>query len=229
MVLFNLLLFFSCTNFAQQAGSLSPEEFEKGILEPGIQLLDVRTAGEYNNGHIKGCLQADWNNRQQFDNRTTHLDKQKPLYLYCQSGVRSAAAADYLRKKGFTKVYDLKGGLIAWNKSGRRLSSTQAAKEQTPADVFDQAVREVPLVLVDFGAEWCPPCKKMEPVLAAFMQEQGDKVKLLKMDGGNETRLMEKLNVEALPTFILYKDGRETVRKQGILSKEELSAWINGR
>jgi thioredoxin len=82
-------------------------------------------------------------------------------------------------------------------------------------------------VLVDFGAEWCPPCKKMEPVIAEFLKEQSEKVKLVKMDGGNEIELMKTLKVDALPTFILYKKGQESIRKQGVMTKEELNAWVN--
>jgi thioredoxin-related protein len=46
------------------------------------------------------------------------------------------------------------------------------------------------------------------------------------MDGGIETTLMESLKVEALPTFILYKDGKEIKRKQGLMSREEFNDWL---
>ena len=69
-------------------------------------------------------------------------------------------------------------------------------------------------VLVDFGAEWCPPCKKMEPVLNQFMKQNATKLTLVKMDGGVETELMKTLNVDALPTFILYKNGKEVKRNK---------------
>jgi len=49
---------------------------------------------------------------------------------------------------------------------------------------------------------------------------------LVKMDGGIETELMKSLNVEALPTFILYKNGKEIKRKQGLVSKDEFNSWI---
>jgi thioredoxin-like negative regulator of GroEL len=80
--------------------------------------------------------------------------------------------------------------------------------------------------LVDFGAEWCPPCRKMEPILQSFAKDNADKVSLLKMDGGLETELMKMLKVEALPTFILYKDGKEIKRKQGLVSRDEFNDWI---
>jgi thioredoxin len=91
---------------------------------------------------------------------------------------------------------------------------------------YEGQIRSTHLVLVDFGAEWCPPCKKMEPVLQEFMAENKEKLSLIKMDGGTETELMKSLKVEALPTFILYKDGIEIKRKQGLVSKEEFISWI---
>jgi thioredoxin-like negative regulator of GroEL len=85
--------------------------------------------------------------------------------------------------------------------------------------LFNNSIKSAQFVLVDFGAEWCPPCKKMEPVLKDFMNENSSKLTLVKMDGGIETALMKSLNVEALPTFILYKNGVEVKRKQGLVSK----------
>src|ERR1700710_591440 len=81
-----------------QATSLSPDEFEKGLSAPQIQLLDVRTAGEYQNAHIKNSLQADWVNFDQFKDRVQYLDKNKPVMVYCASGGRSSKAAEWLRQ-----------------------------------------------------------------------------------------------------------------------------------
>jgi thioredoxin len=217
----------SCSNTAQTKGTVSPDEFEKGIQQKNVQILDTRTAGEYRNGHISGALQADWTNEQQFTDRTSHLDKNKPVYVYCQTGVRSGEAAIYLREQGFKEVVNMQGGLSAWRKNGKSLEAADVSKAQMSRSDYDLATNSQNIVLVDFGAEWCPPCKKMEPVLAEFMKEQGEKVKLVKMDGGNEIELMKTLKVDALPTFILYKKGQETIRKQGVMTKEELTAWVN--
>ena len=53
--------------------NLNPDEFEKGMTQPNVQLLDVRTAGEFRNGHLKNALQADWRDKAQFKDRTQHL------------------------------------------------------------------------------------------------------------------------------------------------------------
>jgi len=80
--------------------------------------------------------------------------------------------------------------------------------------------------LVDFGAEWCPPCKKMEPVLASLQKELAGKFVFRKIDAAVQTDIMKAVNVDALPVFIIYKNGKEVWRKQGITSLEELKKQI---
>lgn len=226
LLLFIFSLAVSCSNTAQTGGSVGPDAFEKGIQQKNVQILDTRTAGEYRSGHIPGALQADWTDEQQFNDRTAHLDKNRPVYVYCLSGARSAEAAKYLREQGFKEVVNMQGGISGWRRAGKSLEAADISKAQTARADYDVLTASSSVVLVDFGAEWCPPCKKMEPVLAEFMKEQGEKVKLVKMDGGNEIALMQALQVEALPTFILYKNGQVAQRKQGVMTKEELNGWV---
>ena len=203
----------------------NPEKFSQAIKEENIQVLDVRTADEYKSGHIKNSLQANWLNKPEFEDRTSHLDKNKPVFIYCLSGGRSSAAAAYLSEKGYT-VTNLEGGINAWKREGRPLDGVDPNTPQTTIVSYEGQIRSTHLVLVDFGADWCPPCIKMEPILQQFMVENKEKLSLIKMDGGIETELMKSLKVEALPTFILYKDGIEIKRKQGLVSKEEFASWI---
>jgi rhodanese-related sulfurtransferase len=223
-----LLLSVSCRNSAQTASELPPEKYEQAISAGKVQLLDVRTAEEFRSGHLKDALQADWTDRNQFKDRTQHLDKGKPVFVYCLSGGRSAAAADYLRSQGFKDVTNLSGGINAWKRAGRPLVGEDPQKAQTTRADYDALALSAPTVIMDFGAEWCPPCRKMEPILAAFMKDKSEKVvKLVKMDGGNETALMQALNVNALPTFILYHNGKESKRLQGVMTAEELEKWVS--
>ena len=220
-----LLLFLACTSNGQKNLTATPDKFSRAIQADNIQLLDVRTADEYTSGHIKNALQANWLNRAEFDDRTSHLDKQKPIFIYCLSGGRSGAAAQALVALGYT-VTNLEGGINAWKRENMPLEGVNPNTPQTTMKAFEGQIMSKEIVLVDFGAVWCPPCKKMEPVLQEFMAENDNKLMLLKMDGGIETELMKNLNVEALPTFILYVHGKEVKRKQGLVSKEEFNAWI---
>lgn len=210
-----VLLFSSCTSSAQN--SVNIDEFEKKINAENVQVLDVRTMGEYNSGYIKNSLQADWNNRAQFDDRTQHLDKSKPVYVYCASGVRSDRAAAVLRAKGYTAI-NMEGGLNAWKKAGKPLIGT-TDEGKISADVYNKYTNQPGLVLIDFGATWCPPCKKMEPVIAEVKNKGGVTVQYV--DGGANADLMNQYKIEAMPTFILYKNGKEVWRKQGVVSFEE--------
>lgn len=108
----------ACDSFAQKSSNLSINEFEKGIKKPKVQVLDVRTAGEYETGHLKKAILANWNNQEEFVKKMQTLDKSKPVYTYCMVGGRSAAAAEWLRTKGYT-VYNMDGGITAWKKAGK--------------------------------------------------------------------------------------------------------------
>lgn len=109
-----LIITFPILSYAQLK-ILTSSEFESEISKTNVHLLDVPTANEFNNAHINNALQANWYNQEQFKDRVKHLDKSKPVAIYCQTGIRSAKAAKFLRKQGFKEVYDLKGGLTAWS------------------------------------------------------------------------------------------------------------------
>jgi len=199
--------------------------FEKKINTEHPQLLDVRTAGEYQSGHLKNSLQADWLNKEQFTDRIQYLDKTKPVLVYCASGMRSAAAAKWLLDNGFTDVENLKGGLISWKLEGKPVEAVDN-KTQLAMGTYKELAKSGDVVLVDFGAEWCPPCKKMEPILEQLQNELFGQFKLVKVDGSVDIDVMKAQKVDALPVFIIYKKGKETWRKQGVVALAELKAKL---
>lgn len=77
-------------------------------------LLDVRTTGEYQAGHIPGSLLIDVLQKENFKTAIAALDKKKTYLLYCRSGKRSADAKVLMQSAGFTKLYDLEGGFNGW-------------------------------------------------------------------------------------------------------------------
>jgi rhodanese-related sulfurtransferase len=223
LVAFTIACFSKQSN--SQTGSLSVVAFEKKFADAETQILDVRTAGEYQSGHLKNALQADWLNKTQFADRTQYLDKNKPVLVYCASGVRSGQAMQLMAQQGFKQVYNLEGGMSAWKMDGKSIESVNSPTELSiPA--FQAMVNKSKITLVDIGADWCPPCKKMEPVLQQLKKDLGETYSLVKVDGGNDISVMKVLQFVALPTFIVFKDGKEVWRKQGIASLEELKAGI---
>jgi rhodanese-related sulfurtransferase len=214
------LSFCSCN--AQNNQVLTAAAFEQAIGKDSVQLLDVRTPGEYSSGHIQGSLLADWNNKTEFERRIAFIDKDKPVYVYCLAGGRSAAAAEKLRAQGYQQVYELKGGINAWKADNKALEGKSNAKQLTLQE-FTTALTSANTVLVDFGAVWCPPCKKMEPVLASLQANNPGKFALLKVDGGNDEEVLKAYNVTALPVFIIFKNGKQVWRKDGVATEKEIA------
>ncbi|MGB3155431.1 MAG: rhodanese-like domain-containing protein, partial [Chitinophagaceae bacterium] len=228
-VLFVLLLF-TAVSCQSQPGSAdtknSPDQFEQGIQSANIQVLDVRKAAEFKTGHIKNALQADWTNKDQFFDRIQYMDKDRPVYIYCIAGGRSAAAAEWMRNNGYKTVIELSGGLLAWKNSGKPVEGSSNEKQMT-LEEYQASIPAGNTVLVDFGAEWCPPCVKMAPLVNDLQNNKKLNFLLIKIDAGIHTNLMKALNIEPIPVFIIYKKGKEVWRKEGIVSREEFLAQLN--
>lgn len=215
---------YSCTLEAQS--SVNVQQFEKGLQEnKDAQLLDVRTAQEFNSGHLSGALWADWKDATEFKRRIKALDKTKPVYVYCLSGGRSAAAAEALKKEGFENIVEMEGGINAWKQAGNEVIGKQNVA-QISEDTYKGYLASSSVVLVDFGAEWCPPCKKMNPIISEIEQNYQGKMTLINIDGGSQDQLMKSKNIQQMPTFILYKDGKEKWRASGIVAKEDIENAI---
>ncbi|HSN60946.1 MAG TPA: thioredoxin domain-containing protein [Ferruginibacter sp.] len=208
----------ACNSEAQKT-NISVAEFEKVITEQKVQLLDVRTAEEYESGYIKNSLQADWNNEDQFKQRVKALDKSIPVYTYCLSGARSGAAVRWLNENGY-KAYNMEGGIKSWNKANKPLVQNIKVPQMTMA-AFLQQIPSDKTVLVDIGAKWCPPCKAMDVVLKELEQTHGTQFLLVKIDGGAQTDLVKEMNIEEFPTFIIYKEGKPVWKKEGLVEKQE--------
>lgn len=227
-VITGILVSFVAFSATTRAQSVNPGDFEKGLGKEGVQVLDVRTAAEFNSGHIKNALQADWTNNEQFRDRISYVEKDKPVYIYCLAGGRSHAAASWMRENGFKNVVELEGGINAWKRDNKPVEGASNEPQMTLAQYL-ASIPKNKTVLVDFGATWCPPCVKMEPVLQKLEEEKDLGFILLRIDAGVHTNLMKELNIGPIPTFLIYKNGTEVWRKQGLVSKDELKARLKGK
>ena len=110
-LLAGLCTIFGCS--AKNFESVSADEFAREIAKEGVQLVDVRTAAEYADGHIPNAVNIDVYSAD-FAEKIAKLDKERTVAIYCRSGRRSKNAAEQAVKLGF-KVVELDGGVLSWS------------------------------------------------------------------------------------------------------------------
>ena len=113
-LLFTILLV-NCKPQHRTVKVLVPADFKEAIKNPDVQLIDVRTYVEFNEGHIEGAKNIDYL-AEDFEAQMNKFDKDKPIFIYCASGGRSEVTASMLYELGFKDINDLSGGFIAWKK-----------------------------------------------------------------------------------------------------------------
>ncbi len=115
-----LLFFTACKDktTAQEIKVLTPQEFHDSIItKKDIQLVDVRTDAEFEEGHLQDALNIDVMEAD-FNTEAEKLNLENPVYVYCRSGKRSAKAALILKDLGFKEIYDMQGGYLLWESEG---------------------------------------------------------------------------------------------------------------
>lgn len=90
----------------------------------------------------------------------------------------------------------------------------------------EEVLKSEKLVLIDFWASWCGPCKMMSPVIDAIAEEMGEKVKVCKINIDEEQNLAVKYNVMSIPTFVVIKEGKEISRSIGVQDKSQIIGML---
>ena len=217
-------IFYNCSS-GQQGGktNLSATEFATKIKElPTSPILDVRTPAEFAKGHLQNAKNINWNGND-FDAQIAPLDKSKPILIYCLSGARSAAAASKMRADGFKEVYELTGGIMKWR--GANLPETTDDKPKAASLTklqFEELTNSDKIVLVDFYADWCAPCKKMAPYLDEISKDMADKVVVLRINADDNQALLKELGVDELPVLQVYKKKTRVWSNIGFIEKADV-------
>lgn len=235
IVLFAALstLLYNCNNAQaiKEHATLSAEEFANKLKQtPDAILLDVRTPEEFSGGFIAEARNIDYNSSD-FLTQIDQLDKARPYFVYCLSGARSKNTANYMRSHGFSEVYDMKGGTMAWSKNKLELTTASPEKitgDKISMDDYNKMISENQILLIDFYAPWCGPCKKMEPMLEEFARENEGKIKVIRLNVDENKQLAIQLGIDAIPVLKIFKNGNEAWTYTGLVEKPALIEATRG-
>lgn len=218
------VVFAACTT---GSGTLDSQGFNKGIQNGEVQILDVRTPEEFREGHILNAINIDVQ-AEGFEQASSVLYKDLPVYVYCRSGKRSNEAAERLKKIGFSKVYELEGGILQWEASGLPLEKPKPHKIY-PNDTiaFEKAVLGNKLVLADFNAVWCKPCRILQPTIERIHDNRPDDVIVYSIDVDERTDLARQYEAERIPLVLLFKNGKIVHRSEGVVDEATLNHVID--
>jgi len=98
--------------------TLTPLEFNQALATGEYKLIDIRTAGEYYEGHLAGADQSDFYQTIIFNSYLDKLDKNGKYLIYCRTGNRTSETMKIMKQKGFKNVAELGGGINAWSSMG---------------------------------------------------------------------------------------------------------------
>ena len=215
-------MFYNCSDGQSKRTNLSAIDFANKANElPAAPIIDVRTPDEFSKGHIQKAKNINWNGND-FEKQIATLNKAKPVFVYCLSGGRSSSAASKMQKEGFKEVYELDGGIMKW-----RGANMPEVNENKPLGMTIQNYKDLTksdkIVLIDFYAEWCGPCKLMKPYLEEISKEQADKVVVIRINADDNQALCKELKINVLPVLQIFKNQNLTwshigfINKQGVL------------
>jgi thioredoxin 1 len=220
------MFLFSCGNTNSQIiEDVNTENFHQLIEKGDGIIIDVRTSQEFNSGHIIDATNIDFYS-DDFTDKLKIVRKDVPIYVYCRSGGRSSSAADKMEKLGFTKVYNMIGGIGSWQSKGYETIKSKEVETTNQPKFTETQLNKIlsnnKTVLIDFSTQWCVPCKKMKPIIQEI-QRENTTVKVLFIDADANKELVKKYQIKGVPVFIVFKNGEESFRKVGLCNKDELT------
>ena len=201
---------------------LSAVEFKQAI-QTANNIIDVRSSSEFESGHIKGAKNMNWND-EGFEQNIAQFKKEDSIFVYCLSGGRSGQAAAFMRQAGFTHVFELDGGMMAWrsNQFPEEAGAVKVIADKISTKDYQNLLDSNQLILIDFYAVWCAPCQKMKPYLETLSQKVNGKLKVERINVEENKTLCQTLKVSGLPVLKLYKKGIVVWESNVLVSEVDL-------
>lgn len=113
--------------------------------------------------------------------------------------------------------------------SSKEKPEETSANQESPAVLaglteatFAEKIKGKPMVIIDYNATWCGPCKQLSPILKEWVKAQNGKVELIEIDVDENQELAKAKKIESIPYLEMYKNGVKTWTSVGLIGKEEL-------
>ncbi len=117
------------------------------------------------------------------------------------------------------------------NQKSKIENLTQKSKSEELVHVtdvtFDRTLKENPVVLVDFWANWCGPCKALAPTIEKLAQEHRGRILVGKLDVDRNPVTSDRFKVSSIPTILIFKNGKKVARIVGYAPKKEIDSALN--
>lgn len=236
-----IILFAGCGNSQQQDKQVEQnldEQFIKNVnasefkqlvdADNGI-ILDVRIPQEVSEGYINNASTINIYD-EDFEEKINLIPKEKEIYVYCKGGGRSSEAVEILQKNGFNKLYNLSNGIMEWEEKGFPIVKSKIEKDEKIQEIsledFKALLNTDKPVLIDFHTVWCAPCRKMAPLIDKIEVDYKDIAIIMRIDVDKSKEVGNAYNIKGVPVFILFKNGEEKWKHNGIIPEEELKKQI---
>lgn len=96
----------------------------------------------------------------------------------------------------------------------------------TVANFEKEVIKDSGIVLIDFWATWCPPCKMIAPILETVAKEKNGEIKVVKVDVDKEPALAQMFQISSIPTLVLFNKGKMVNSISGAMPKAQLLKWV---
>src|SRR5450432_881264 len=216
--------------FAQTAknnpGLIEVDSFAAKInrqLNP--QIIDVRTSEEFKINHIKGAIAINLKGDNYLDG-LKQFDKVKPVFIYAIQNSRPDLLAQELYKTGYTKVFELKGGIAA--RIGNGYPYFSSVNSNISDTDYNKIITENKIVLVEIGTKYCGVCVKAKHIIDSLQNGVNSSYKIIELELYNNSQLVAGLKeVSAVPTLLLYKEGKINWKRTGLdFNKNDIEKQI---
>lgn len=220
-----VLLLASCKN--NTSGKLGLDAFNQIASNNNAQIIDLRPQAEFDSGHIVNAA-SFVPNSPELDSYIDLLYKDVPVCLLGGNQDDNSKLIEKLKSKGFKNINELDGGMSAWINAKLPIQKT-LPKKIYPNDTikFDDAINGDKLVMVDFNATWCKPCKMMQPSIDRVHDERSSEVIVYSIDVDEFPQYNEKYQIKSIPLVMLFKNGKLLHRSEGLLEESKINELID--